>query len=57
MVKALKTSRLVSKEAVKDQIFGVPIFIFDDEQFWGADRLWLLEERLMEAGLKKVKTE
>jgi len=41
------------KEAVKDQIFGVPIFIFDDEQFWGADRLWLLEERLMEAGLKR----
>lgn len=41
------------EEAVEDQIFGVPLFVFDGEQFWGHDRLWLLEHRLKEAGLEK----
>ena len=41
------------EEASEDQIFGVPIFMFNGEQFWGADRIWLLEERLTEAGLTK----
>lgn len=40
------------EEAVKDQIFGVPLFVFRGEQFWGYDRLGLLEMRLDEAGLK-----
>ena len=41
------------EEASEDQVFGVPIFMFNGEQFWGADRIWLLEERLTEAGLTK----
>lgn len=38
-------------EAVTDKIFGVPILVFQDEPFWGNDRLPLLEMRLNEAGL------
>ncbi len=41
-------------EAVEDQIFGVPLFLYEGEQFWGHDRLWLLEHRLQEAGLAKT---
>lgn len=41
------------EEAVEDQIFGVPLFVFEGEQFWGHDRLWMLEHRLKEAGLEK----
>ena len=33
-------------EAAFDHIFGVPLFIFEGEPFWGYDRLMLLEERL-----------
>jgi 2-hydroxychromene-2-carboxylate isomerase len=39
-------------EAAADHIFGVPIFLFDNEPFWGYDRLPLLEHRLTEAGLR-----
>ena len=42
------------EEAVEDHVFGVPLFIFEGEQFWGHDRLWLLEHRLKEAGLAKA---
>jgi len=38
-------------EAAADHVFGVPLFIFRGEQFWGHDRMGLLEERLMDAGL------
>jgi 2-hydroxychromene-2-carboxylate isomerase len=38
-------------EAETDRIFGVPIFVFRGEPFWGQDRMGLLEERLQEAGL------
>jgi 2-hydroxychromene-2-carboxylate isomerase len=41
-------------EAASDQIFGVPLFIFEGEPFWGYDRLMLLEERLVEAGLERA---
>ena len=41
------------EEAVVDQVFGVPMFYFNNEQFWGYDRLGLLEHRLTEAGLKR----
>jgi 2-hydroxychromene-2-carboxylate isomerase len=41
-------------EAASDQIFGVPLFIFEGEPFWGYDRLVLLEERLTEAGLGRM---
>ncbi|MFZ0888509.1 MAG: DsbA family protein [Candidatus Binataceae bacterium] len=38
-------------EAAVDHVFGVPIFVFEGEPFWGHDRLPLLEERLREKGL------
>ena len=41
-------------EAEADRIFGVPLFIFEGEPFWGYDRLMLLEERLIEAGLVRM---
>src|SRR5215470_5716361 len=31
-------------EAERDHIFGVPIFVFRDEPFWGHDRIPVLEE-------------
>jgi 2-hydroxychromene-2-carboxylate isomerase len=40
------------EEAAADHIFGVPIFVFENEPFWGHDRLPGLEQRLTEAGLK-----
>jgi 2-hydroxychromene-2-carboxylate isomerase len=39
-------------EADQDQIFGVPIFVFRGELFWGQDRIGLLEERMTESGLR-----
>jgi 2-hydroxychromene-2-carboxylate isomerase len=41
------------EEAHRDRIFGVPIFVFRGELFWGHDRMPLLEERLTEAGLAR----
>ncbi len=41
------------EEAHADQIFGVPIFVFRGERFWGYDRMPLVEERLAEAGLAR----
>lgn len=35
-------------------IFGVPMFVFEGELFWGGDRLELLRERLTEAGLART---
>ena len=40
------------EEAVTDQVFGVPMFFFEQEPFWGYDRMGLLEHRLTEVGLK-----
>ena len=40
------------EEAASDHAFGVPLFVFRGEQFWGHDRIGLLEERLTEAGLR-----
>jgi 2-hydroxychromene-2-carboxylate isomerase len=40
-------------EAERDHIFGVPIFVFRGEPFWGHDRIPLLEERLAAAGLAR----
>jgi len=39
-------------EGHDDHIFGVPIFLFDGEAFWGHDRIPLLEERLTERNLR-----
>jgi 2-hydroxychromene-2-carboxylate isomerase len=41
------------EEATVDRIFGVPIFVFQGEPFWGHDRIGLLERRLAEAGLAR----
>jgi 2-hydroxychromene-2-carboxylate isomerase len=41
------------EEAERDHVFGVPLFVFRGEQFWGHDRIPLLEERLAEAGLAR----
>ena len=40
-------------EAEASGIFGVPSFVFDDELFWGGDRLFLLRERLDEKGVPR----
>lgn len=42
------------EEAHRDEIFGVPIFVFRGERFWGYDRIPLLEERMTEAGLRRA---
>jgi 2-hydroxychromene-2-carboxylate isomerase len=39
-------------EAANDHVFGVPLFIFEGEPFWGHDRIPILEDRLTEAGLR-----
>ncbi len=39
------------QEAATDRVFGVPMFFFEGEPFWGHDRLLQLEQRLAEAGL------
>jgi 2-hydroxychromene-2-carboxylate isomerase len=39
------------EEAHADHVFGVPLFVLNGEQFWGHDRMPLLEERLTELGL------
>ena len=41
------------QEAADDHVFGVPMFLFEGEQFWGYDRMGLLEMRLAEAGLAR----
>ncbi len=40
------------QDAVADRVFGVPMFYFRNEQFWGYDRMGLLELGLTEAGLR-----
>jgi len=42
------------EEAAADQVFGVPLFFFRGEPFWGHDRMPLLEERLGAAGLARA---
>ena len=37
---------LAIEEGQQDRVFGVPMFVLEDEQFWGNDRIWLLRERL-----------
>jgi 2-hydroxychromene-2-carboxylate isomerase len=39
------------EEAAADNVFGVPMFFFDREPFWGHDRVAVLDQRLTEAGL------
>lgn len=44
------------EEAAADHVFGVPLFLFEGEPFWGHDRLPLLEERLDARGLRIVRS-
>lgn len=41
------------EEGHADHAFGVPLFFFEGEAFWGHDRIPLLEERLVEHGLAR----
>ena len=41
-------------EAANDHVFGVPLFLFENEPFWGHDRLTILEDRLTNAGLASI---
>jgi 2-hydroxychromene-2-carboxylate isomerase len=41
------------EEAAADHVFGVPMFYFEGEPFWGYDRMGLLEQRLAEAGIAR----
>lgn len=43
----------IQQRAEADEIFGVPIFIVEDEMFWGHDRVPLLREKLDVMGVKK----
>jgi 2-hydroxychromene-2-carboxylate isomerase len=40
-------------EAEASGVFGVPTFVFDNELFWGGDRIDLLRERLDEKGVPR----
>ncbi len=42
--------RVAVDEAVKAGIFGSPMIVVDGEKFWGADRLWQVEEWLKRGG-------
>lgn len=35
-----------TREAIERQVFGAPTYIYDDEMFWGQDRLEFLERKL-----------
>lgn len=50
----VKDYERAQEESVEDNIFGVPIFVFEGEQYWGHDRIWLLEHSLTEAGLARA---
>jgi 2-hydroxychromene-2-carboxylate isomerase len=49
----LRDYEVAQEEATTDRIFGVPMFVFQNEPFWGHDRIPLLEQRLSEAGLAR----
>ncbi len=43
----------IQQDSAADEIFGVPIMRFDGENYWGYDRIGLLETRLKEKGLER----
>jgi 2-hydroxychromene-2-carboxylate isomerase len=49
----LESWAAAQQEAADDHVFGVPLFLFEGEPFWGHDRLPILEQRLTAAGLAK----
>lgn len=42
--------KVATQEAIARGVFGSPTCAIDDELFWGADRLWLLEHHLQGGG-------
>lgn len=42
--------KAICAEAVERRIFGAPMIVVDGEMFWGADRLWMVEEWLESGG-------
>lgn len=44
--RGMELLKLAIEEGQQDHVFGVPMFVFEGEQFWGNDRIWLLRERL-----------
>ena len=52
LAKSEKVSKIYTdntEEAVEKNVFGVPTYIFNDELFWGQDRLEFLERALKNA--------
>ncbi len=49
--RGLEAYNRAQEEAAEDHVFGVPLFFFEKEPFWGHDRIAVLEQRLTEAGL------
>ena len=44
-----KVSSILQKntmDAAKQDIFGVPTFIYDNQMFWGQDRIFFLEKEI-----------
>ena len=44
-----KVSSILQKntiDAVKQDIFGVPTFIYNNQMFWGQDRIFFLEKEI-----------
>ena len=49
LAKSEKVSKIYkdnTEEAIQKNVFGAPTYIFNDELFWGQDRLEFLERAL-----------
>ena len=52
LAKSEKVSKIYidnTEEAIQKNVFGAPTYIFNDELFWGQDRLEFLERALKNA--------
>ena len=52
LAKSEKVSKIYrdnTEEAIKKNVFGAPTYIFNNELFWGQDRLEFLERALKDA--------
>jgi 2-hydroxychromene-2-carboxylate isomerase len=48
------TLEQVQTEAEAAGVFGVPMYVFNDELYWGGDRLPMVREALDHAGLRRA---
>ena len=46
MIEYDKELKSLTKLSRKYQVFGVPIFIYNNERFWGQDRVKVLAEKM-----------